>query len=258
MVMTQNEDFVRNAAEEKDPAGRQRLFRAVQHDEFFFRMEMRNHEGRAVKSVPLLRLSDGTHAMMLYTSRTHPDLPESCGGDSFKAALAAASKMPELDWVVVSNLAGQWFSIPKAQLPAILTALDSNGNGEAHPTSDADPTGKLLEDLISRASCSSTPQQLLPSISSALQGRELFLEMAAEQSADGRPGMKTFLINNMPTLRAYLTRKRPGIMYGGMTWEALKGMMRNLPAGIQGVQILNDADDWLLFDRAALGIRDET
>jgi len=254
------EDFVRIAAEEKDPAARQRLFRAIQHTEFFFPIELEQHGDKMVKRAPLLQLSDGTHAMMMYTSKSHPDLPHKAGGEfgggSFRDALAAASKMPTLDWVIVTNLAAEWFSIHKEQLPAILANLDSHANGEVRP-SDSGRTGDLLEDLISRASYSSTPEQLLPAISSALPGRELFLEMEAELSADGQPVMKTFRVNDMPTLRAYLTRKRPGITYGGMNWEALKDMIRKLPR-IQGVKIVNDADDWILFDRASLGIRDET
>jgi hypothetical protein len=247
------EEFVRIAAQENDPAARQRLFRAVQRIEFFFPMEIKHHEDKVVKSTPLLRLADGTHAMMLYTSKSHPDLPDSFGGGSFRDALTAASKMPALDWVIVSNRASQWLSIRKEQIPAILADFHSDGN-ENSPltTSDSGRTDKLLEDLITRA-VHSTPEQLSPPIGSVLPGRELFLELTAGQSEDGQPIMKTFQVDDIPNVvRAYLTRSRPGITYGGISWEALKDMIRK-ESGIAGVQIVNDADDWVVFDRESLG-----
>jgi hypothetical protein len=41
--------------------------------------------------------------------------------------------------------------------------------------------------------------------------------------------------------------------FGGIKWQALKEMIRTVPE-ISGVQIMNDADDWLVFDREALGL----
>ena len=248
---------MRIAAQEKNPAARQRLFRAVQRIEFFFPMEIKDHADKVVKSTPLLRLSDGTHAMMLYTSKSHPDLPDSFGGGSFRDVLAAASKMPALDWVIVSNRASQWVSIRKEQIPAILADFHSDGN-ENSPltTSDSRWTDKLLEDLITRA-VHSTPEQLSPPIGSVLSGRELYLELTAEQSKEGQPIMKTFQVDDIPNVvRAYLTRSRSGITYGGISWEALKDMVRKEPE-IAAVQIVNDADDWVVFDRESLGFGPE-
>ena len=64
--------------------------------------------------------------------------------------------------------------------------------------------------------------------------------------------MSLFQVNELPNVvRAYLSRSRSGITYGGIKWEALKEMIRNEP-GIDGVQIINDADDWVVFDRESL------
>jgi SseB protein N-terminal domain len=247
------EELVRIAAQEKDPAARRRLFRALRPAEFFFPLNIKHHEGKEVRATPLLRLPDGTNAMMLYTSKSHPDLPDSFGGGSFKDALAAALKMPALDWVILSNRASQWVAIRKEQISTILGDLHSDGKEENGPlaNSGSGPTDKMLEDLITRA-VHSTPEQLSPPIDSVLPGRELYLELTAEHSAEGQPIMKTFQVNDTPNVvRAYLTRSRPGITYGGIRWEVLKEMIRNEP-GIDGVQIVNDADDWVVFDRESL------
>lgn len=255
------EELVRIAAQEKDPAARRRLFQALHRVELFFPLKIKHHEGREVRATPLLRLPDGTNAMMLYTSKSHPDLPDSFGGGSFKDGLAAALKMPALDWVILSNRASQWVAVRKEQISAILEDLHSDGNEKNSPltTSGSGPTDQMLEDLITRA-VHSMPEQLSPSIDSVLPGRELYLELTAGQSEEGQPIMKTFQVDDIPNVvRAYLTRSRPGITYGGIEWEALKEMIRKEP-GIDGVQIVNDADDWVVFDRESLrfGPNDES
>ena len=113
------EGLVRIAAEEKTPAARYRLFRAIRRTEVFFHLKTEQHP-----ATPLLRLSDGTHAMMLYTARSHPDLENTCGGGSFTDALSAASTMTGLDWVILSNRASQWVAIRKQEIPGILAGLD--------------------------------------------------------------------------------------------------------------------------------------
>jgi hypothetical protein len=237
------EELVRIAAQEENPTARPRLFQALRRVELFFPLKVKHHEGKEVRATPLLRLPDGTHAMMVYTSKSHPDLPDSFGGGSLKDALAAALKMPALDWVILSNLASQWVAIGKEQISAILDDLHSDA----------------LEDLITRA-VRSTPEELSSSIESVLPDRELYLELTAGQSQQGQPVMKSFQVADTPNVvRAYLTRSRPGITYGGITWEALKEMIRNEP-GIGGVQIVNDADDWVVVDRESLrlGSNDES
>ncbi len=207
-----------------------------------------------MKATPLLRLSDGTHAMMAYTSKSHPDLPDAFGGATFESALAAALKMPDLDWVIITNQASQWVAINKEQIPAILDDLrrDPNQTGAFVPSAP-DSTFKTVEELITQAVESKSESSLAP-IGSLLGDREVFLEMGAAQSEDGRPSMNTFRIEPLGlVIRAYTSRIRPGIRHGGIKWPALKEMIRVLPE-ITGVQLMNDADDWIVFDREALGL----
>ncbi|TXF10693.1 hypothetical protein E5N00_21705, partial [Mycobacterium tuberculosis] len=46
----------------------------------------------------------------------------------------------------------------------------------------------------------------------------------------------------------YTTRNRPGISYGGITWDALVNMIKSNP-DIPGVRVVNEADDWILLGR---------
>jgi hypothetical protein len=248
------EELVRIAAQEKSSAARRRLFGALIRVELFFPVKIKHHEGKPMRATPLLRLGDGTHAMMLYTSKAHPDLPDSFGGGFFKDALAAAIKMPELDWVIVSNRASQWVAVGTEEISAILGDLhpDEDEGNDVGMTSNGGFTDEMLEGLITRA-VHSTPEEVSPPIDSVLAGREIYLELTDGQNHNGRHSMNIFQVGDMRNVvRAYLTRKRPGIKYGGIRWEALKEMMRNEP-GLDGVQIINEADDWVVFNRESLG-----
>jgi hypothetical protein len=210
-----------------------------------------------VRSTPLLRLTDGTHAMMLFTSKSHPHLSEhkQFAGGTFEDAIAAAVKIPPLDWVILSNNASQWVAIAKGQISGILDDLNSYQQDENTLSTppEGDPTGKTLEDFITHTVRSKSKEIPLP-IRSLLLDRELFLELAGGQSEDGQPVMKTFQIEHLRhVVRAYTSRIRPGIKYGGIRWEELKNMIRVAPE-ISGVQIMNNSDDWIVFDREALGL----
>ena len=252
------EKLVEIAAQENSHVARQRLFQAIRRVEVFSPCKMDPHDGKKIGSIPLARLSDGTHAMMLFTSKSHPHLSEHehFAGGTFEDALAAALKMPNLDWVILSNNAWQRVTIHKQQIAAILDDLNSDGQGQndSPMASEDDPTGKMLEDFITntvRSGSNEIPSQ----ISSALRERELFLELAPAQSEEGQPAMKTFQIEHLRhVIRVYTSRVRPGIRYGGIRWEELKDMVRIAPK-ISGVQIMNDADDWVVFDRESLGFK---
>ena len=70
--------------------------------------------------------------------------------------------------------------------------------------------------------------------------------------------MKTFQIENLgKVVRAYTSRGRTDIIDGGIDWSELKNLIRISPE-IRGVQIVNDADDWIVFDRQALGLNAST
>jgi len=247
--------LVEVAAQENSPNARRRLFQAIRLAEVFVPCEMDPHDPKTVRSTPLARLTDGTHAMMLFTSKSHPHLSEHqhFAGAAFTNHLSAALKMPSLDWVILSNTAWHRVAIHKQQIAAILDDLNSDGHRPNSPQAAfaGDSAGIMIEDFITR-SASFGSDEMPHQISAALRERELFLELAAGRSADGQPVMKTFRIQHLPrVVRVYTSRVRPGITYGGIQWTALKDMIRAAP-GIGGVQIMNNADDWIMFDREAL------
>ncbi len=242
------EKLVEIAAQENSYVARRRLFEAIRRVEVFVPCTMDPNDGKDISSIPLARLSDGTHSMMLFTSKSHPHLSEHehFAGGTFEGSLTAALEMPELDWVILFNRDSQRVAISKQQIPAI---LEENNPFVA---SGNDLAAKSVEDFITRAVQSNTDELSQP-IGSALGDRELFLELGAGESEDGQPIMKTFRIEHLHhVVRAYTTRIRPGIRYGGIRWDALKEMIRAAP-GISAVQIVNEADDWVVFDREALG-----
>ncbi|MEZ0349402.1 SseB family protein [Mycobacterium sp. pR1184] len=248
------EELITLAAQDQGPEARRRLFRTLRSSEVFMPFDTVEHEGEERKAIPLLRLPDGTHAMMAYTSKEHPDLPKKFGGAVFESALAAALQMPDLDWVIITNLAAQWVSISRNQIPVVLDDLSETSNQDRlTPSAKSDVEQQTLEDLIT-SSVKSSSKELTAAIASALENRELFLEMSTAQSDDGRPRMKTFKIQHLHrVIRAYTSRLRPGIEYGGIDWPALKEMLRAAPE-LSGVQIMNDSDDWIVFDRKSLGL----
>ncbi|MBZ4559364.1 hypothetical protein GBO17_11525 [Mycobacterium avium subsp. hominissuis] len=242
------DELVDIAANEKSPEADRRLFSALRGVELFFSRTTVEQDGKQVNATPLLRLSDGTDAMMLYTSKDHPDLSNTFAGGAFEDALEAAFSMPDLDWVIICNSASHWVAVDKRQIPRILDELGSRRDGFSYnPVTGED----ALEDQITRA-VGTPPEELSPPIGSLLRGREIFVELADDQAEDGQPIMKTFTIQQMPrVIRAYTTRTRPGIRYGGMQWEALKNMISAAPE-LDGIQIVNKADDWVVFDRESL------
>lgn len=255
MIANDIEQLVETAAQENSDAARQRLFRVMGLVEVFFPFNVKQLGGKEVRSTPLLRLPDGTHAMMVFTSKAHPHLSEhdKFGGGTFKDTLAAALKMPSLDWVILSNCASQRVAIAKRQIPGILDDLDSYPPEykESTTASQSEPTRQTLEDMITEAVRSNSHELPLP-IGSVIGDRELFLQLSAGERKDSQQKMETFQIEHLRhVVRAYTSRVRPGIRYGGINWEALKQMVRVAPE-ISGVQIMNDADDWVVFDRESL------
>lgn len=241
------EKLVGIAAQENSPEARQRLFRAIRGTEVFFPCDLDESDRRVVKSTPLARLADGSHAMMLFTSKSHPHLAQhkNFAGGIFTDTLAAALKIRPLDWVILSNIASQRVGIRKRQIAAILDDL----NPRPHTAEDC--AGKTVDDLITESVASGT-DDVAHRINATLGDRELFLELAAGRGEGGQPALNTFRVEHLShVIRAYTDRARPGIRYGGIRWPALKEMVRAAPE-IGGVQVMNSADDWIVFDRETL------
>jgi hypothetical protein len=225
------------------------VHRALDSVEVFYRATVSEVGGKQRVKTPLLRLNDGSHALMVYTSKTHPDLPREFGGAPWQHTLKMALQMPQADWLILTNLHGDWLPIGKSQIAQLLGVArgDSPRNGRADTTSsEADDD---LDSLIRKAA-ERPEEDWLESLRRALTGRELFLRLADERAEDGRPKMVTSEVGDVSGLvQAYTTRRRPGIVYGGMPWESIVDMMKNTP-DIPGIHIINDSDDWVVVGRS--------
>lgn len=225
--------------------------RALAPTEVFYRATVSDLGGKQRVSTPLLRLDDGTHALMVYTSRAHPALPRQFGGAPWRHALKMALEIPQADWLIVTNLDGDWLPIRKSQIAQIL------GRGPGEP-SKKKSTGETATDenaeldlLISDAAKQSGEDWLQPLLG-ALNGRELFLPISDQPSEDGRAKIVTSEVGGVSGLvQAYTSRRRPGITYGGMRWDAIVDMIKRAPE-MPGVHIISDNDDWVVLGRAQI------
>jgi hypothetical protein len=245
------DQLVRAAASDKSPEALEALCRALDAKEVFYRANLRHIDGGQRVSTPLLRLDDGSHALVVYTSKAHPDLPSKFGGAPFRHVLRMALDIPAADWLIVTGMQGTWLPIRKNQIAAILQILaNKEPNGIATEQANNN-RGTDLEILISDAvgrPADSWFDEMLRSLS----GRELYIKLSDQPADSGRPVMITSEVEGVKGLvQAYTSRRRPGIAYGGMKWEALVGMVKNA-AEISGVHIINDQDDWVVLGRQEL------
>lgn len=114
--------------------------------------------------------------------------------------------------------------------------------------------GDDVEKLITQTARgdAASPRQLTDAVLTQLTGREVFVALASGQSPQGQPMLLTYTVNGVRSVvRAYVSRRRQGVRYGGMQWEVLRDMVCAAPT-LGGVQVVNDADDWILFDRSSL------
>jgi hypothetical protein len=229
------------------------LIRALDTSEVYYRGSVVSSNGGQRVTTPLLRLEDGSHALVVHTSKSHPGLPEKFGGAPWRHVLEMAATMPHADWLIVTNARGDWLPIRRAQAKAIRDGLAANRPSEVpQPNVAYAKLNADLENLISRAVHEPTASWA-ESILSHLQGRELFIRIAPEPSEAGRPVMITSEVGDVRGLvQAYTTRSRSEIVYGGMMWEAIANMIKN-SSDIPGVRIINDADDWVVLAERHLG-----
>lgn len=225
--------LVVEASTRRDDASRHALLQALTAAEVFYFADVEAIDGGQRVRVPLLRLDDGSHAMVVYVAKTHPDLNRRFGGAPWPHALGLAQKMSGADWLIVKGSANSWFPIRRSDFEALIELskepvlqLDS-----LISTAAADDSGARVDELLN-----------------ALRARELFVVVA---SADGGP--LSFVNSSVKGVRsllqAYTSRRRAGILYAGMTWEAVVDVIEQRPE-LNGVHVINDTDDWIVLDRA--------
>lgn len=229
------------------------VIRALDSHEVFYRADVTpTEEGQRV-TTPLVRLSDGSHAFVVYTSKAHPELPKKFGGAPWRHVLKMAAQLPQADWLIVSTPGGDWLPINKDQVNVIIQGLEGaapQGEG-GYVNRPVDASGTDLDGLISRAQGSS-PDEWSDSLLACVRNRELFVRISPDRLDDGRPVLVTSEIGSVRGLvQVYTSRVRSGMAYAGMTWQAIVDIVQNAPE-IAGVHIINDNDDWVVLGRSEL------
>jgi len=245
--MTDKEQRARifSAAARETGSGHARLelFRALDGVTLYYVGSKTEVDGQPVVSTRLRRLDDGSSAMVVYTSRRHPDLPDRFLAAKWSDILRTAYETVRPDWLVIANMRNETVPISRDQIPVILADLSVP---EADRIPDPVVVEGDLESAISGAAGTDSEHWYEP-VMTQLCGREIYLHLA--DSADGSPIMVTSpAAGRDGWVLTYTTRNRPGIRYGGIKWEQLVDMIKNNPA-IPGVRVVNDADDWVLLGR---------
>jgi hypothetical protein len=253
----QIEELVKVASLGNSTESRAALYQALDSVELYYRAAASVVDEIRFLSTPLLRLPDDTHAMMVYTSKSHPDLPQEFVGASWRRTLEIAWSIPRADWLILTNLGGNWLAINRRQVLGVLNSLSSEPDDPGERSNDssgwesAKTSPDTLDSLISKAVRASAENWYDP-VLKQLQGRELYVQLAAELSEDGQPVMVTSKVGDIRGLvQAHTSCSRPGITYGGMTWEAIVDMIENAPH-IPGIHIINDNDDWIVLGRSEI------
>lgn len=211
------------AARDRGNAARAQLFRALVGKEMYYAPS------------PLHRLDDGSLAMHVYSSKKHPELPERFAGAHWPTLLEIAYGSLRADWLMITNLKNETVAIRRDHMPAVIAGLRDDE----------------LEKVISR-SVGTGPDDWYESALAVLRGRELYLHLREVPASGVQPTMQTSAAaGRRGWILAYTTRTRPGITYGGIIWDDLVDMVRDTTA-LPGVQIVNDADDWIILGRDVL------
>ncbi len=235
------EELIARAAATRDQQLASELFLALDDHEIFYAVDVQDIDGQEQISTPLLEMADGTYALVAYPSRTNPALRNRFAGAPWRTVLDLASKMPPVEWLIVKNTQGDLVPIRKGQIAAILNLLPS-----MNKPADA------VESLI--AAAADRPwAEWFSALRHGLNDRELFVRLAPQSSGSGQPALITSSAGGIDGLvQAYTTRSRSGYVYGGMSWNAVVGMVAKTPE-LAGVQIINDNDDWVIITRSDLG-----
>ncbi|WP_234820472.1 hypothetical protein [Mycolicibacterium goodii] len=238
--------FSAAASDIGDGHARIRLFRALGGVTLYYVATEQEIDGTRVLSTRVRRLDDGSSAMVVYTSRRHPDLPDRFVASQWSNILKAAYEIVRPDWLVVANVRNETVAIARDQIPVILADLSV-------PVDDRMPNPVVvaddLENLISNA-VRTAPDDWYESAIVQLRGRELFLHLNDGANAGQLSMVTSSAAGRAGWLLSYTSRTRPGIRYGGITWDALADVIKNNPE-TPGVRVVNEADDWILLGRDA-------
>lgn len=247
------DELIATAARGQEKGALADVIRALDSHEVFYRADVTpTEEGQRV-TTPLVRLSDGSHAFVVYTSKVHPELPKKFGGAPWRHVLKMAAQLPQADWLIVSTAGGDWLPINKDQVNVIIQGLEgASPHGEAADVNrPVDAGGTDLDGLISRAQGSLHDDWSDPLLAS-LRNRELFVRISPDRLEDGRPVLVTSDIGDVRGLvQMYTSRVRSGMAYAGMSWQAIVDLVQNA-AELAGVHIINDNDDWVVLGRSEL------
>ncbi len=112
---------------------------------------------------------------------------------------------------------------------------------------------QLTETLITEAARTGS-SGLYSRIISSLTGQEVYLSVLPPQQGQSQPRFGFYPAGSLShVVRFFTSANHPnlGRPYAGMRWEAAIEMLRNLPEA-DGVQIINEADDWIAVSKDAL------
>lgn len=240
------------AARDTSGEARLELFRALDGIKLHYVASPDGEESKGELSVRLQRMADGSSAFVVYTSRHHPDLPQRIVREEWSDVLKTAYESVRADWLVIANMRNETVAVSREQVALLISDL-SRPQGQIPATAGANDE---LETIISLAAEISA-DDLYGSVLSLLTGRELYLHLTTDTSAGGRPSVVTSpAAGRDGWMLAYTTRGRPGLRYGGITWEALTDMVSQ-NTHMPGVRVVNAADDWILLSRDVVTAQSE-
>ncbi|WKG03651.1 hypothetical protein [Mycolicibacterium sp. HK-90] len=238
------EALVALAARENSGGPRVELFRALNGKELYYATTEVLVDGRPMMSTPLRRLDDGSAAMVVYTSKRHPDLPRRFAGAQWSTLLGIAQSVRS-DWMVIVGSNNETVAITRDQLAVISASLQEPRTDYAASNS---PPPDALENAISNA-VNTNAHDRYESALNQLRDRELYAHLTDEVSPGGQPSLLTSAAGGVDGwILTYTTRMRPGIKYGGIVWEELVRMVKN-NTSIPGIRVVNEADDWIVLGR---------
>lgn len=239
------EHLVKAAARDSSSGGpRLELIRALSTGELFYAATEVMVDGRAMMSTRLRRLEDGSNAMLVYTSKKHPDLPQRFAGAQWSTLVNIAQSVGS-DWIVIIGRDNDTVPITRQQLAIISGAIPEAEIGYSQQTAR---TADALETAISDAVKANGTDRYELALT-LLRGREVYAHLIDDVSSRGRTSLLTSAAGGIDGwILIYTTRRRSGIKYGGLAWEDLVDMVKQ-DAGIPGIRVVNEVDDWIILGR---------